>query len=1397
MPGQADSRYDVFISFAEGDRDWVEGYLLLALGLPKERVIASQQTKHSESFQLGAPVVNEFERAVTSSRYTLLVLSRAYLADQWSTFGEQLASYAAVAEQRNRLIPLLRERDCSLPLHIDFRVRLDFTQQDRWDSEVARLRELLAQPEPKAERIPCPYPGMIPFSEKDARFFYGREDEIRQMLQHFRNQRLLFVIGPSGCGKSSLVFAGVLPQLQTSGLFDEGFWLVRQMRPGPHPLQELCTVLSGDPNHESVAKLLAANPPAQRMLLAVDQFEEFFSQAERSEQSRLSSEQSRFITAVKRLRAVESCALLIAMRADFYPELMNSDLWGEVASHRMEIAPLRGEGLRVAIEKPAGDVGVYLERGLADRLVIDAAEEPGALPLLQETMRLLWAEMTRRFLPLRAYEQLGKQSRTGLVVAIAKKADATLNELTSEQQVIARRIFLRLVQFGEGRPDTRRQQLLSTLRAEGDDPQEFERTLRHLEDNRLVTVTGEEGGREKKVDLAHEALITGWPRLQEWLKERRAAEQTRRRLESKAEEWMRLARKGGLLDEVEIKEAEQWSQGPDAADLGGRSAAFKDLLRASTEAIEEQKRQEDAARQKELQQAQALAEERGKSATRLRWFSSALSVLLLLAISAGCYAFWQRMKQERELADSYFREGVIRLEDNRPAEALAYAARAITLNPAHSAARILTLELLLWRPWPRLSIQTDQYPAVSLSANGKFLLVSSKNGAYLYDSASGAILGNPLNMGAEITAVAISGDGSTAVTGDADGEIAVWSIKSNNARLRPWHIRGRIQSIEFASSGRRFAAISTDVAQVWDASTGTSVGLPLQVTNGASISFGHGDSQIVTVQGTSQTVVTIWDYERGTQVGKPIQAENDFTCAALDDSGRLLMVASYGAASSARVWDVLTGNAISDPLDLRDLAVLASFLSDGNHLLIISRDGASRVWNFRDKTDTAPAEFVEEGTVSSAAISPDRQWVATATVDGAVHIWDRRAGKRVPLSLTPIAGLSAGAISLNGKFVAALSNSQVLLMDRASGKVERFSLESNGTRVAVRNDGKEIALTSRSESTVFWQVGEHRVVQGESPSPSFEDRDENSMPTLGLTYDPLGSRLAEIHGRSVSVMNAQTGQVVGKPLLHVDIVRAAAFNSNGARLVTSSRDGNARLWDADAGYLIAMFHHDEAVVAASWTDGEDRVNSITRNGVLSSWDVATRQRRFSIPLRNSGLIAEASISRNGSIAATTGYKTAVTLWDPVSGLALGSPLLLPDTVVHVPISDDGTWLLTVGNTVRLWDIPAVEEKDASLLARWAEVAAGQRVIDSVGLRRVENVQNSLASLRKESETYAADSFVWSMMRWWFSDPWSRTISPRSALLVDNYIGQLIREGSPESLKEACWAFPEHPRACRR
>ena len=89
-------RFDLFVSHARDDRQWVAGFLLPALGLPAERVITP------DDFRPGAAVVDEFERAVLDSRYTLLVLTPAYLADEWATFGEQLSTHASVAALAQR-----------------------------------------------------------------------------------------------------------------------------------------------------------------------------------------------------------------------------------------------------------------------------------------------------------------------------------------------------------------------------------------------------------------------------------------------------------------------------------------------------------------------------------------------------------------------------------------------------------------------------------------------------------------------------------------------------------------------------------------------------------------------------------------------------------------------------------------------------------------------------------------------------------------------------------------------------------------------------------------------------------------------------------------------------------------------------------------------------------------------------------------------------------------------------------------------------------------------------------------------------------------------------------------------------------------------------------------------
>ena len=95
---------DLFIVHAAADVGFVRDYLLPALDLPRSRVLLVDE------LPVGGFIVSEIDRVVTRSRYTLAILSPAYLEDRWADFGEQLA--ACLRADRPRVIPL-RLRDCA------------------------------------------------------------------------------------------------------------------------------------------------------------------------------------------------------------------------------------------------------------------------------------------------------------------------------------------------------------------------------------------------------------------------------------------------------------------------------------------------------------------------------------------------------------------------------------------------------------------------------------------------------------------------------------------------------------------------------------------------------------------------------------------------------------------------------------------------------------------------------------------------------------------------------------------------------------------------------------------------------------------------------------------------------------------------------------------------------------------------------------------------------------------------------------------------------------------------------------------------------------------------------------------------------------------------------------
>jgi len=140
------------------------------VGLPEAEVLVSSK------LEPGAAIVSEIERGALSPT-TVAVVSPAFVASPWAQLANQLATYVSIEAASTGsavLVPAILAA-CELPLLSRSLVQLDFFRnrsREHWEAEVAKLRQRLAAPAPVAAAVPCPYPGMRPFSTEDAARFH-------------------------------------------------------------------------------------------------------------------------------------------------------------------------------------------------------------------------------------------------------------------------------------------------------------------------------------------------------------------------------------------------------------------------------------------------------------------------------------------------------------------------------------------------------------------------------------------------------------------------------------------------------------------------------------------------------------------------------------------------------------------------------------------------------------------------------------------------------------------------------------------------------------------------------------------------------------------------------------------------------------------------------------------------------------------------------------------------------------------------------------------------------------------------------------------------------------------------------------------------------------------------
>src|SRR5262249_48862366 len=299
------------------------------------------------------------------------------------------------------------------------------------------------------------------------------------------------------------------------------------------------------------------------------------------------------------------------------------------------------ENLRQAIEEPARQVGLSVEPELTDEILAEVRNQPGALPLLEHALYEVWGRRSEGRLTLTAYKESG-----GVKEALSKRADAIYENLSASQREIAHRVMLRLTQPGEGTDDTRRRASMSELATRDEEREAVAEVVGALTDARLLTTSKDEQAQDQIVDVSHEALIRGWPRLRQWVEEDRAGLRTMLRLNDAAQEWRRENRDEGLLYRgARLAVALEWRE----RERGKLSELEREFL-VTSEALKVREEEErEAAQRRELEAAQKLAETEKRSSARLR---NVLAFLAILLVASAILSFIAYTRQQQAVAES-------------------------------------------------------------------------------------------------------------------------------------------------------------------------------------------------------------------------------------------------------------------------------------------------------------------------------------------------------------------------------------------------------------------------------------------------------------------------------------------------------------------------------------------------------------------------------------------------------------------------------------------------------------------------------------------------------------------------------------------------------------------------
>jgi WD40 repeat protein/uncharacterized caspase-like protein len=484
---------------------------------------------------------------------------------------------------------------------------------------------------------------------------------------------------------------------------------------------------------------------------------------------------------------------------------------------------------------------------------------------------------------------------------------------------------------------------------------------------------------------------------------------------------------------------------------------------------------------------------------------------------------------------------------------------------------------------------------------------------------------------AEITSIALNGDGTMLAGGTQSDGIKIWSVTSGallRTLARDGPPEGASDPLAFSADGRLVAAVDSDHAvRIFDGASGKRLQKLGRLGSVEALTFSPDSRTLASIHvvkdeksGSEPRTVKLWDARSG--------RETHSVEAAYGDELRAVGFSPDGATMATAGGSILGGG-----LTLRDVATGASVrqlwgqttrvnrLAFGPNNTLVASYGygsVTKIWTM------ATGREERSFPIGSAALGADGARIAGIMPFDGLTIWDTATGDRLHTIKLGGAGLAGdrplafspdGAVLASGGDISVFGDVGALTLWDANAGKELRSLGGAASAIAFSPDGKLFAAGMRNparaqtpnlpHTTRLWTTDSWtEVAAGAMPVPGV---------VSALAFSPDGRVLA------IATSTTRDGYLYGELVLQdvssgrelrrmpgVGTIDAVAFSPDGRRVLGGDHRGTVRLWDAATGNALGVSAEHSASISGIAFSPDGRMwASASRDGQIIMRDAVS------------------------------------------------------------------------------------------------------------------------------------------------------------------------------------------------